>query len=72
MAINFNDKILVTNPTTYHLGQGVICAGIMAIIVGIITHFTGDFFLPASLWCVLGVPTMVIGAIFMRNGLTKN
>ena len=72
MGINFNDKVLVTNPTTYHLGRSVGCAGILAIIVGIITYFTGDILLPAPLWCVLGIPATVIGGIFMKNGLTKN
>jgi len=71
MAINFNDKILVTNPTSYCLGIGVACGGIIAIIVGIITCFTGDFLLPALGWCALGVPTTVIGGIFVACGLTK-
>ena len=72
MAINFSDKILVTNPTTFHLGRGVGCIGIIAIVVGVITHFTGDFLIPALAWCALGVPIMVIGGILMRSGLTKN
>jgi hypothetical protein len=72
MAIDFSDKILVTNPTTHYLGRGVGGAGIIAIIVGITTHFTGDFLLPASAWCALGIPITVIGGILMRNGLTKN
>jgi hypothetical protein len=72
VAINFNDKILITNPTIYYLGLSVVCVGIIAIIVGIITHFTGDFFLPASLWCVIGMPTAVIGGILIPFGLTKN
>ena len=71
MAINFNDRILVTNPTTYYLGLSVLCAGIIAIIVGIITHFTGDVLLPASGWCALGTPTTVIGGILIPFGLTK-
>jgi hypothetical protein len=72
VAINFNDKVLVTNPTTYHLGRGIVCGGIIAIIIGVITHFTGDCLLPAPAWCALGIPTTVIGEIFRRNGLTKN
>jgi hypothetical protein len=71
MAINFSDKILVTNPTCFHLGWGVITLGIIAIILAIITHFTGDFFLPASAWPAVGVPAIVIGGIFVRSGLTK-
>jgi hypothetical protein len=72
MAIDFNDKVLVTNPTTHYLGRGVLCVGIVAIAVGIITHFTGDFILPASAWCAFGIPTAVIGWIFLQSGLTKN
>ena len=71
MAINFSDKILITNPTTYHLGRGVVCAGMIEIIVGIMTHFTGDILLPAFAWCALGIPTMVIGGILVKCGLTK-
>lgn len=72
MAINFNDKILITNPTIYYLGLSVVCVGIIAIIVGIITYFTGDIILPASIWCVIGMPTTVIGGILIPFGLTKN
>ena len=71
MAINFSDKVLVTNPTIYHLGRGVGGVGTMAIIVGIVTHFTGDLIIPATAWCVLGMPPVVIGGIFMACGLTK-
>jgi hypothetical protein len=72
VAIDFSEKVLVTNPTTYHLGRGVACMGIIAILAGVITHFTGDFIIPASAWCALGIPVVVIGGIMMRSGLTKN
>jgi hypothetical protein len=72
MAINFNDRVLVTNPTTHYLGRGVLAVAIIAIITGIITHFTGDVLLPAPIWCVFGVPTGFIGWVFMKSGLTKN
>jgi tetrahydromethanopterin S-methyltransferase subunit C len=72
MAINFSDKVLVTNPTTYSLGRGVLSAGLIAISVGAITHFTGDFILPPMAWCALGLPTAVVGGIFMRCGMTRN
>jgi hypothetical protein len=62
----------VTNPTTHYLGKGVLCVGIIAVIAGVITHFTGDFLLPAPLWCALGIPMAVIGGILMKCGLTKN
>jgi hypothetical protein len=72
MAINFNDKTLVTNPTVYYLGRGVLGVGILAIIAGAITHFTGELLIPAAGWCVFGLPPILIGIIMMKSGLTKN
>jgi len=72
MAINFNDRILVTNPTTHYLGRGVFGVGISAILTGLITHFTGDILLPAAAWGAFGVPTVFIGGILMKCGMTRN
>jgi hypothetical protein len=72
VGINFNSKILITNPTTHYLGRGVFGIGIMAIITGAITLFTGDLFIPAFGWCVLGVPPTFIGLVLMMNGVRKN
>ncbi len=72
MAINFNDKVLITNPTSYHLGRSVLGVGIVAIAAGAITYFTGDIFLPASAWIAAGLPPTFIGWIVMKSGLTKN
>ena len=72
MAINFNDKVLITNPTSYYLGRGVLCVGIIAIIVGAITSFAGDFLIPASAWIVIGIGPTFIGWVVMRSGLRKN
>ncbi len=72
MAINFNDKVLVVNPTTFFIGRGVLLVGIVAIVAGAITHFTGDFFLPTNLWIALGVPTVVAGAMVLWSSLRKN
>jgi hypothetical protein len=71
VAINFSDKILVTNPTCFHLGRCVVGAGLMTIAVGVITLYTSEFYLPPMAWCALGVPTTGIGAIFVGCGLTK-
>ena len=71
MAINFSDKILITNQTAYHLGLVIAGAGILAIILGIVTHFTGDILIPASGWCALGIPPIVIGGILVGAGITK-
>lgn len=72
MAINFNDKVLVTNPTMHYLGRGILTVGIIAIIIGAVTHFTGDVLLPSQAWCAFGVPPVFIGFVLMRSGLTKN
>jgi hypothetical protein len=71
MAINFSNKILITNPTTYYIGLSVAIVGVIAIIVGVVTLFTGDFLLPASAWCAIGIPTAGIGGILIPFGLTK-
>jgi hypothetical protein len=72
MAINFNDKVLIVNPTSYFIGRSVLAVGIASILLGVITLFTGDFLLPANLWIALGVPTTVAGTIVMRSALRKN
>jgi hypothetical protein len=71
MAINFSNKVLVTNPTSYNLGRGVFFAGLMAFLFGLVTIYTGDVILPAQAWCAFGVPIAVIGIFFARSGLTK-
>ena len=72
MAINFNDKVLVVNPTSYFIGRSVLAVGIVAIILGVITQFTGDFLVPANLWIAMGIPTGVAGTIVLRSALRKN
>jgi hypothetical protein len=72
MAINFNDKVMIVNPTSYFIGRSVLSIGVIAITVGIITHFTGDFLLPANLWIALGIPTAPAGVIMMFSALRKN
>ena len=71
MAINFSDKILITNPTSFNLGRGILLVGIIAILLGVITYFTGDFLMPTLIWCAAGAVTVVIGLIVRASGLTK-
>ncbi|MEI9998473.1 MAG: hypothetical protein WDO13_04570 [Verrucomicrobiota bacterium] len=54
MAINFSDRILITNPTAFHLGRGIVVASALAFGFGIVTYFTGDILLPALAWCARG------------------
>ena len=73
MGMDFNDRVLVTNPTTNFLGRCVGGIGIIEILVGVVTQFTPeDLFMPSLAWCALGIPTLVVGIIFMRNSLAKN
>jgi hypothetical protein len=72
MALNFNDKVLVTNPTSYFLGRSILIVGLIAIALGGITYFAGDFLMPAAAWAVCGLPPTFIGWIIMRSGLRKN
>jgi hypothetical protein len=71
MAINFSDKVLVTNPTTYYLGLSVFCLGVALVIVGVITYFTGEIIMPPPGWWAVGVPLSIIGVILVPFGLTK-
>ena len=72
MGINFNDRVLVTNPTSYFLGRGILIGGAIAIGVGGITYFAGDFLMPAMAWVICGLPPTFIGWTIMRSGLRKN
>ncbi len=72
MAINFNDKVLVVNPTIFFIGRSVLGMGLIAIVLGIVTQFTGDFLVPANLWVAFGIPATVAGAIVTHSALRKN
>jgi hypothetical protein len=71
VALDFSAKILITNPTTYHLGRGIAFFGLVGMAVGAISYFTGDFLMPALGWVAVATPPLVIGAILIVCGLTK-
>jgi hypothetical protein len=71
VAINFSDRILITNPTAYHLGRTIVFVGLLAIATGTITYFTGEFLMPALAWVAAAVPTLFIGGLLIACGLTK-
>jgi hypothetical protein len=71
MAINFSDRVLVTNPTVHHLGRAIVFLGAVLMAVGVITCYTGDVLLPALAWCAWAVPTIAVGIIFVFSGLTR-
>jgi hypothetical protein len=72
MGLNFNDKVLIVNPTSFFIGRSVLSVGMIAIVVGVVTHFTGDFLLPSSLWIAVGIPTAVAGGLVLWSALRKN
>jgi formate/nitrite transporter FocA (FNT family) len=72
MGINFNDKILIANPTTHFLGRIVFGAGMIVIILGVITLYTDDFLMVPSGWVAIGIPTSVVGIILMASALRRN
>jgi hypothetical protein len=72
VAIDFSDRILITNPTSYHLGRGILFVGLVDLAIGGITYyFDQDFLLPPLAWCIMSAPTLAIGGILMACGLTK-
>ncbi len=71
MAIDFSDRILVTNPTAFHLGCGIVFFGILSLVTGVITCFTGEFLIPAQVWIAAAVPTTFIGGLLIACGVTR-
>jgi hypothetical protein len=71
VAIDFSGKILVTNPTAFHLGRSIVFIGVIPIGIGVISYFAGDILMPAMGWFAVAAPTVVIGAILVACGLTK-
>jgi uncharacterized membrane protein YczE len=72
MGLNFNDKVLITNPTSYFLGRGILIVGLIVMGIGGTTYFTGDFLMPAMAWLICGLAPTFIGWTIMRSGLRKN
>jgi hypothetical protein len=72
VGINFNNKVLVTSPTTHFLGRSVFCVGVTSIIIGVITLYTDNFLMEPSGWIAIGIPVSAIGLIMMRSALRKN
>jgi hypothetical protein len=72
VAINFSDRILITNPTAYHLGRAIVFIALGDIAIGAITYYFGDFlWMPPLAWCIIAAPKLLIGVILVACGLTK-
>ena len=71
MAVDFSEKIQITNPTAFYLGRLIAIAGLVLLAVGLVTMYTGDLLIPAMAWCALSIPALGIGAILIAVSLTK-
>jgi len=71
MALDFSSRTLITNPTAYYLGRGIVFLALVVIAIGAISWFTTDIGMPARAWFALAVPTLVIGLIVASCGRTK-
>lgn len=71
MAVDFSEKIQITNPVAFHLGRYTVIAGFFVLALGLITMYTGDLLLPALAWCALAIPALAIGAILIAVSVTK-
>jgi len=71
VAIDFSARTLITNPTVYSLGRGVIVIGLILIAVGAISYLTTDILMPAPAWFAMAVPTMVVGTILIASSKRK-
>ena len=71
MAVDFSEKIQITNPAGFYLGRFIVITGIIVLAVGLVTMYTGDILLPALAWCALSIPALGIGAILIAVSETK-
>jgi hypothetical protein len=72
VAIDFSDRILIVNPTAYHLGRSIVFIALIAIAIGGISCFTGEILMPALAWVAAAVPAIAIGAILIASGVRKS
>jgi hypothetical protein len=71
VALDFSNKVLIIHPVAYSLGRFIIVLGVLALIVGAVTSYTGQFFVPPSIWFAGSVPTIGIGGAFLACSMTR-
>jgi len=71
VAVDFSEKIQITNPVAFYLGRFIAIAGLVVLAIGLVTMYTGDILLPALAWCALAIPALGIGAILIAVSVTK-
>jgi hypothetical protein len=71
VAIDFSNKLLIIHPAAFNLGRCIIVLGVLAVIVGVVTSYTGQFFEPPSVWFAAAVPTIGIGGAFVACSMTR-
>jgi hypothetical protein len=69
--MDFSNKILILRPATFLLGRSILLLGLGALIVGVVTYFTGEFLLPANAWLAAAIPTSAIGGILVGSSVTR-
>ena len=71
MAVDFSEKVQITNPPAFFLGRYILISGVVVLAVGLVTLYTGDVLMPALAWCALAIPPLAIGVILIGVSLTK-
>ncbi len=72
MAIDFSDRILITNPTAYHLGRSIVFVALIAIAVGGLADCTGASLMPAVAGGAGARPASGSGAGLSAAGVRKS
>ena len=72
VPVDFSARILITNPAIYHLGRGIVFFALIAIAIGCVSFYAGDFLIPAMGWVAGGVPAFITGAILIGCAVRKS
>jgi hypothetical protein len=71
VALDFSNKVLIIHPAAFNLGRLIIVLGVLALIVGVVTSYTGELFILPSLWFAGAVPTIGVGGVFVACSMTR-
>jgi hypothetical protein len=69
--MSFNGRILVIHPAAYYLGHCVVILALIVITIGVVTHFKGEFLMPAKAWFAAAIPTAGIGGVLIVSSVTR-
>ncbi len=71
MALDFSNKVLIIHPAAFNLGRCIVALGVLGLIAGAVTSYTGQFFVPPSIWFAGSVPTIGVGGAFLACSMTR-